>query len=291
MNSLQIRFVISLLTSVLIAIRSVRRKSVDFSAVFVGIPALILHMIAGYRYGVLVLVFFFTSSKVTRIGEEKKRGIEAEFKEGGQRNWKQALANSGIATILAITIAYKTKGEDKCLDSSSSKLITGLIGGMIGHYACCNGDTWSSELGILSDSQPRLITTLKKVKKGTNGGITLAGLGAAALAGFTIGVSFVLAGYFTTKCENNNNNNIVLKQMLIIPLSTFSGLLGSLIDSFLGATVQFSGYCSLRKKVVGKAGPTVTKISGRDILDNNGVNVASILLTTIFTGIACTYIF
>jgi Integral membrane protein DUF92 len=39
------------------------------------------------RFAILVLVFFFTSSKVTRVGEEKKRVIDAEFKKGGQRNW------------------------------------------------------------------------------------------------------------------------------------------------------------------------------------------------------------
>lgn len=74
---------------------------------------------------------------------------------------KQVLANSGIATVLAIIIASITGGEDRCLDTSNSKLITGLIGGIVGHYACSNGDTWSSELGIISNSQPRLITTMK----------------------------------------------------------------------------------------------------------------------------------
>lgn len=73
----------------------------------------------------------------------------------------QVLANSGIASVLVVTIWVFAEGQDKCLNSKDSALITSLIGGVIGHYSCCNGDTWSSELGILSDDQPRLITTFK----------------------------------------------------------------------------------------------------------------------------------
>lgn len=39
------------------------------------------------RFAALLLVFFSTSSKVTRLGEAKKRATDADFKEGGQRNW------------------------------------------------------------------------------------------------------------------------------------------------------------------------------------------------------------
>lgn len=39
------------------------------------------------RFGALLLVFFFTSSKLTNMGEEKKRKIDEDFKQGGQRNW------------------------------------------------------------------------------------------------------------------------------------------------------------------------------------------------------------
>lgn len=35
----------------------------------------------------MLLVFFFTSSKLTKVGAEKKRKSDAEYKEGGQRNW------------------------------------------------------------------------------------------------------------------------------------------------------------------------------------------------------------
>ena len=73
----------------------------------------------------------------------------------------QVLFNSGIATILAVIIWKLAGWQDKCLDSKDSSLITSLIGGIIGHYCCCNGDTWSSEIGVLSEAQPRLITTFK----------------------------------------------------------------------------------------------------------------------------------
>ncbi|CAH9068537.1 unnamed protein product [Cuscuta europaea] len=187
-----------------------------------------------------------------------------------------------------VLIAWKLIGtHDMCLDSKQSQVITSLIGGIIGHYCCCNGDTWSSELGILSNEQPRLITTFKRVKRGTNGGVTRAGLLAAAAAGGVIGLTFVLLGFLTTKCTYS----VALKQLLVIPLSAVAGVCGSLIDSLLGATLQFSGFCSVRNKVVGKPGPTVKKISGLRVLDNNAVNLVSILLTAALVSVACSFIF
>lgn len=84
------------------------------------------------------------------------------------------------------------------------------------------------------------------VRRGTNGGVTMAGLLAAAAGGSVLGLTFVILGFITTTCTFD----IALKQLLLIPVSALAGLCGSLIDSLLGATLQYSGFCSVRNKVI-----------------------------------------
>ncbi|XP_074574348.1 protein PGR-like [Curcuma longa] len=288
MEGFPVRTAVAVALALAIATRSFRHRSLDLSGAITGFLVMAIHIAAGYRFGALLLVFFFTSSKLTKMGEEKKRKIDEEFKEGGQRNWIQVLANSGLATILVVVFVTVIGGQDTCLDTKRSKLFTGLIGGIIGHYACCNGDTWSSEIGLLSNAQPRLITTFKTVRKGTNGAVSVEGLLAAAAAGLVIGLTSVITGSLAAA---DCSTDAVWKQLLLIPIATIAGLGGSLIDSLLGATLQFSGYCTVRKKVVSNRAPTVIKISGMSLLDNNAVNAVSVLLTSFLTSAVCLYIF
>lgn len=279
--------VISLLIAAATAARALHHKSLSGSGAIAGFIVLSLSVLSGLRFGALILAFFLSSSKLTKYKSEAKRKIDADFKDGGQRDWLQVLTNSFIATALSLGIALYTNWEDKCLDSQNSPLVTALLGGILGHYACCNGDTWSSELGVLSTRQPRLITSMRPVQRGVNGAVTMSGLLAAGAGGALIGLTFAIFGLLTARCEGT----LAVKQWLAIAIGALAGVFGSVCDSLLGATVQFSGYCVVRKKVVEKPGPTVKRIAGQDILDNNGVNFVSALVTTVASAAICLYVF
>ncbi|KAE8682870.1 Integral membrane protein-like isoform 3 [Hibiscus syriacus] len=153
--------------------------------------------------------------------------------------------------------------------------------------SCCNANSWSSEIRILSRDLPRLITNFKRVLRGTNGAVTKTGLTSALASGTVVGLTFVLAGMLSTSCIDR----MALKELSVIPFYALTGLVGSIIRSLLGAILQFSGFCELRKNVVAKPGPTLRKIAVRNYLDNYDMSLVSVQLTTLITSAAYVYIF
>lgn len=69
-------------------------------------------------------------------------------------------------------------------------------------------------------------------------------------------------------------------QWPIILFGGIAGLLGSLIDSILGATVQYSGLDS-NGRIVERPGENIRYISGHRIFDNHSVNLISSILTAL----------
>ena len=115
-----------------------------------------------------------------------------------------------------------------------------LVIGIIANYAAVAADTFSSELGILARSEPRLITslTLRKVPRGTNGGVTAWGLVAGLLGSMII---VTASFFFLPLCDVQDGGawNVREKVTFASGLMIW-GALGSVLDSFLGGWLQRS---------------------------------------------------
>lgn len=235
----------------------------------------------------LLAGFYLTSSRFTKLKADVKATLtrhESSRKGGeGPRNATQVFSNSLTATVLILlqTPHLFIPGFPSTTFPWSDILLVGLIS----QYAAVCADTWSSELGILSKSDPYLITTLKKCPKGTNGGVSPLGLGVAAAAGTFIGTISSLFLYSPIEEP--------LQSITLVLFATAMGLFGSLTDSLLGATLQESVVDKERGIIVeGEGGGKLVEsleeqkkkykvVSGYNILSNNQVNFFNSVIASV----------
>ncbi|KAE8615630.1 hypothetical protein XENTR_v10008568 [Xenopus tropicalis] len=205
----------------------------------------------------------------------KKRSLDnSGALGGGQRNWVQVFCNGGLPAELALLYMIENGPGEIPIDFSKEYTASWMCLSLLGALASSAGDTWASEIGpVLSKSSPRLITTWEKVPVGTNGGVTPVGLISSLLGGTSVGVA-----YFVTQLIFVPDLEIAAPQWPIVIYGGMAGLLGSLIDSYLGAIMQYSGYDESTGKIVNHPTKEAKFICGKPILDNNAVNLFSSIL-------------
>ena len=224
--------------------------------------------LGGWEWGVLLIVFFISSSALSFYRGRDKQSLAEKFAKGHRRDLGQALANGGLAAILAVF----------------SQLFPPYAGGLAGRVgvglwfvacagamAAVNADTWATELGVLSPRPPRLITNGKRVDVGASGGVTWLGSAASLAGAFTIGL-FAALGV------------LILRQgwagaAVVLLAATAGGAAGSLFDSLLGATVQAMYWCDTCRKEterrVHRCGTETRLVRGWRWLGNDLVNFAA----------------
>lgn len=69
---------------------------------------------AGAPFAVTLLVFFISSTMLTRLGGKKKKKVDAEYKKGGQRTWQQVVGTAGVSTTCCL-LYLLTVGTSKTL--------------------------------------------------------------------------------------------------------------------------------------------------------------------------------
>jgi uncharacterized protein (TIGR00297 family) len=207
----------------------------------------------GWQCAAVLLAFFASSSLLGRAVRAAGRQPTGKYAKGGQRDAGQVLGNGVVAA--AVAVLFHT------FPHSSWPWLA-----FAGSVAAVNADTWATELGVLAPDRPHLITHLSKtVAKGTSGAISPLGTAAA-------GAGAALISALALLWAPNARAAVWWPPFL-------GGIVGALVDSYLGATVQVSYTCSkdgaeTEQHPVHECGSPTFHRRGWRWLNNDGVNLA-----------------
>jgi len=221
--------------------------------------------LGGVPWAVILLIFFVSSSALSKAFKKRKSKLHEKFSKGSRRDSAQVLANGGVGSVLAILAFFYPQN-------------IWLWAGYLGAMATVNADTWATELGVLDRHPPRLITTGQRVETGTSGAISLVGtlatFGGAAIIGL-FGALFLFQE----------------SALMLILAATIGGFCGAFLDSLLGATIQAIFYCPTCQKETERhpahsCSTETIQQRGWGWLNNDWVNfIASLVGAGVTTGI------
>lgn len=266
------QFLLGTLLAILITITAWKLRMLSTSGMIAaGIMGTLVFGLGGLPWACLLVGFFISSSLLSRFARKHKMHLDGKFSKGSQRDAWQVIANGGVATLL-LTITWIQREVIGCSETCFAANGWAFLA-FAGSLAAANADTWATELGVLSRTEPRLITTGRAVAAGTSGAVSRTGL-LSATAG--AGLIALLAALPWVEVPHP------LASPSVFLLVISAGLTGSLIDSLLGATVQSIYFCPACQKDTERhplhsCGTVTIKQRGLEGIDNDMVNLSCTL--------------
>ncbi len=199
----------------------------------------------GLPGAVLLALLFVSGSALTyRFGASR---AELPTSQRHGRTGRQVLANGVWAAAGALLVTVGHAGWAV----------------MAGALATAQADTWATEIGARATRPTRLITSGRPVTPGTSGGVTALGTAGGLLGAAVMGGVAVLLGFPPATAL----------------AAVAGGILGMLVDSVLGATLQGVYYCDRcavqTEWAVHRCGERARPVRGLRWLGNDGVNLVA----------------
>jgi len=208
-DSLAIAFLISFLLSLMALKAGIADETGLMSATIVGTVVILF---SNLNFFAVLLFFYLVGSAITKYKYSLKASLGIAEPSGGARGFSNVFGNSLAPLFFAMQ--YGVTKEEIFAFAFVASVATAL------------GDTMASEVGKTVE-KVYLITNFKRVKPGTNGGISAVGEVAAilgcvltSLLAFTLGI-------------------LPSAYLIIVAVSAFIAIH---IDSLLGATLEVKGY-------------------------------------------------
>jgi uncharacterized protein (TIGR00297 family) len=250
------RVAVGLVLSGMIALLAWRRQSLSASGAGAAVGAgTIIYVGGGAVWFAALFTFFVTSTLLGRVGAARKAAIKREFEKGDRRDALQVLANGGVAAAAALGMGLWPDAR--------------WLYAFAGALACANGDTWATELGTLSRGEPWSLTARARVPRGTSGAVSPLGL--AATFGGALAVALVAAGAPAAAGGRAR----------VVAVVVIAGVVGALVDSLLGATIQESFHCAQCNRdcesVTHTCGSSCARVRGLAGFGNDAVNFVATL--------------
>ncbi len=177
-----------------------------------GILGTILWGCLSWQGWMAVVIYLLFGSLVTKVGYKFKKEQGIAEKRGGRRGPENVWGSAASGLFLAMMAKF----------NSANVLLFKL--GFAASFAAKLADTFGSEIGKRFGKDTYLITSFKKVERGTEGGISLEGTLASILG--SIFMTFVMFSL-----------SIISTKSQFITVSV-SGFLATLSESIIGAKFQ-----------------------------------------------------